>query len=83
MDGTEEKEFRDMFLMISGGSKLVPVLAVRSMLYKLTCQNPDAEHKVSISELQELMEEAMGIPNPEDRDYMTFSQFKKMMTMAS
>lgn len=78
-DGTDEKEMKEMFLMLSNGEKLVPVVAVRSMLYKLVVQNPDADHKVSAMELQEMMEDALGIQSPDDDEVMTYSQFKRMM----
>ena len=96
------------------------VIAVRSMLYKLACQNTDQSNQVSltstasvsfalpmiqaegpgrcvhcflgiltrhvlgylqvtVSELAELMEEALDMHSPDDEDIMTYSQFKKMM----
>uniref|UniRef100_A0A061S2P4 Calmodulin n=1 Tax=Tetraselmis sp. GSL018 TaxID=582737 RepID=A0A061S2P4_9CHLO len=74
----EDQTLRQLFLHLSQGKKLVPVLAVRSMLHKLACLNTDQEHKVAVSEISELIEEAVGVPSPVDSEVMTYSQFKSM-----
>jgi len=78
-EGTDDKPIKDMFLMLSNGEKLVSVVAVRSMLYKLIVQNPDEDHKVSAVELQGMMEDALGMHAPDDDEVMTYSQFKRML----